>query len=378
GAPAGTRGISLFAVPKRRPTGDGGLVDNDVDVTGMIHKIGWKGLPSLALSFGERGDCVGWLVGEPNRGLAHMFQMMNEARLMVGLNGVATAAVAYHESLAYARERPQGRPLEDRDPTSPPVPIIEHADVRRMLLRQKAIVDGGMTLVMTAAMQADLAAHGASEEERARAQRLLDLLTPIVKSFPAEAGFESNVLAVQIHGGYGYSSEYLPEAWLRDQKLNSIHEGTTGIQSIDLLGRRAMAGEGAAIATLVEAVADTIERARHAEVDDGLCASLEQAVEELAGLTAELGAIGAGGDVERMLRHSVDYLDLFSVVVVAWQHLLRAAAATESSSLDETFRDGVLRTTRYWFATELPRVTLLAERIRGGEDSFATMDPSSF
>ncbi|HEX9765475.1 MAG TPA: acyl-CoA dehydrogenase [Nitriliruptorales bacterium] len=378
GAPAGTRGISLFAVPKRRPGPDGELVDNDVSVTGMIHKIGWKGLPSLALSFGERDDCVGWLVGEPNRGLAYMFQMMNEARLMVGLNGVATAAVAYQESLAYARERPQGRSLTDRDPDSPQVPIIEHTDVRRMLLRQKAIVDGGLTLVLTAAMQADLAAHGATDQERSRAQRLLDVLTPVVKSFPAEAGFESNVLAVQVFGGYGYSSEYLPEAWLRDQKLNSIHEGTTGIQSIDLLGRRAMAGEGAGLATLSEAIAGTVQRAAEAGVDLEMCSRMTSAVQELVGLTADLGVIGAAGEADRMLRHSVDYLDLFSVVVIAWQHLLRAAAAAESTSIDDAFRDGVQRATRYWFATEVPRVTLLAERIRSGEDSFATMDPSSF
>ena len=156
GAPAGIKGVSLFAVPKRRLE-DGRLVPNDVHVAGVIHKIGWRGLPSLALTFGEGGDCRGWLVGEPHKGIGYMFQMMNEARIMVGLNGVATASVAYHESLAYARTRPQGRPIASRDPKKPQVPIIEHADVRRMLLRQKAIVEGGLLLVTFAAWHADLA-----------------------------------------------------------------------------------------------------------------------------------------------------------------------------------------------------------------------------
>ncbi|MCH9685632.1 MAG: acyl-CoA dehydrogenase, partial [Deltaproteobacteria bacterium] len=234
GAPAGTAGISLFAVPQRREQ-DGGWIDNDVSVAGAIHKIGWRGLPSLALSFGERDDCHGWLVGPEHRGLACMFQMMNEARIMVGLNAVATSSVAYHQSLLYARGRPQGRPIGVKDPAQPPVAITQHADVRRMLLRQKAIVEGGLSLVMQAARWADVAAHG-DGPERERAAALLDFITPIAKSFPAERGFDANALALQIHGGYGYSSEYLPEAWLRDQKLNSIHEGTTGIQALDLLG----------------------------------------------------------------------------------------------------------------------------------------------
>ncbi|MCA9674536.1 MAG: acyl-CoA dehydrogenase, partial [Myxococcales bacterium] len=237
GAPPGTRGISLFCVPRLRPEG-GALVDNDVATAGMIHKIGWKGLPSLALNYGERDDCRGWLVGEPHRGLAYMFQMMNEARLMVGLNGVATASVAYHEAVAYARTRPQGRPAGAKDPTAPPVPIVAHADVRRMLLRQKAIVEGGLGLIVRCCWYADVAGHGDPAidlgVDPAQAALLLDLLTPVAKSFPAEKGFEANALAVQIHGGYGYSSEYLPEAWLRDQKLNSIHEGTTGIHALDL------------------------------------------------------------------------------------------------------------------------------------------------
>ncbi|HEX7699980.1 MAG TPA: acyl-CoA dehydrogenase family protein, partial [Kofleriaceae bacterium] len=245
GAPAGMKGVSLFCVPKKRVE-HGVLVDNDVSVTGVVHKIGWRGLPSILLAYGERDDCRGWLVGEPHQGIRYMFQMMNEARIMVGLNGVATASVAYHESLEYARTRTQGRALGARDPSAPQVAITQHADVRRMLLRQKAIVEGGLALLARVSYFSDLAQFGGDE----RAQLLLDLLTPVAKSFPAEKGFEANALALQIHGGYGYSSEYLPEAWLRDQKLNSIHEGTTGIQAADLLGRRALAKGGTALAAL--------------------------------------------------------------------------------------------------------------------------------
>ena len=377
GAPAGIKGVSLFCVPRRRPEA-GRLVDNDVAVTGLIHKIGWRGLPSLALAYGERGDCHGWLVGEPHKGISYMFQMMNEARIMVGLNGVATASVAYHESLAYARTRPQGRPIAAKDPTTPQVAITRHADVRRMLLRQKAIVEGGLCLLVRASRYADLAAHGDDATARERARLLLDLLTPVAKSFPAERGFEANALALQLHGGYGYSSEYLPEAWLRDQKLNSIHEGTTGIQAMDLLGRRAVAGGGAALAALADEVRRTTARARAAGLDAAGCDAVERAVGAVAALTAELGGRGMRGDVDGMMAHATDYLDLFSTVIIAWQWLELAAAAAERAARDATWRDVAAAkraACRYWLATELPRIDHLAALCRSGEDSYLTLDP---
>ncbi|ATB45223.1 acyl-CoA dehydrogenase [Corallococcus macrosporus] len=380
GAEDGAKGISLFAVPARRPQG-GALVDNDVRVAGVIHKIGWKGIPSLALNYGESGDCHGWLVGPPGRGLACMFQMMNEARIMVGMNGVATATVAYHEAVAYARERPQGRPAGLRDASRPQTPIIEHADVRRMLLRQKAIVEGGLSLLLAASYQADLAEHAPDEAARRRAGLLVDLLTPVAKSFPAERGFESNALAVQVHGGYGYSSEYLPEAWLRDQKLNSIHEGTTGIQGLDLLGRKVVAGGGAALRAFAEEVGTTVARARAAGLAPEWREALEQALAETTGVVAELGTRGMSGEVELMLRHSADFLELFGVLAVAWRWLAQAAAAKEALTRGEPGRDfyeGKLAAAQYWFAVELPRVPLLARLCRTGEDSYARMRPEWF
>lgn len=389
GAPAGVRGISLFAVPRQRLS-QGRLVDNDVSVAGMIHKIGWRGLPSLALEFGEHDDCHGWLVGEPGRGLSCMFQMMNEARLMVGANGVATASVAYHEAVRYARQRPQGRPLAHKSSTegqsSAQVPIIEHADVRRMLLRQKAIVEGGFALIATTAYQADLAAHAATEAERKQAGLLLDLLTPVAKSFPAERGFEANALAVQVHGGYGYSSEFLPEAWLRDQKLNSIHEGTTGIQGLDLLGRKVMAQSGAALQLLAQAITKTIDRARRAGVAAAWIDPLAGAVQSVGQLTMQLAHKGLAGEVEAMLLHSADYLELFSILVVGWQWLQQAAVARErlaaeqtaGSSADRAFYEGKLCTAQYYLLTEVPRITALAALCASGEDSYARMQPDWF
>ena len=360
GAPAGSKGISLFAVPKKRPTPEG-LIDNDVQVSGIIHKIGWRGLPSLALAFGDEGDCHGFLVGEPGQGLRCMFQMMNEARIMVGVNAAATASVAFHESLAYARDRKQGRAIGNTDVKAPQIPLTEHADVRRMLLRQKAIVEGSLGLLGVTARYADLAAQSPDEAERTRSKLLLDLLTPIAKTFPAEKGFESNALALQIHGGYGYSSEYLPEAWLRDQKLNTIHEGTTGIQGLDLLGRKVVAGGGAALMALREEIELELVRATFD------VSALRIAADQMVELTGALGARGAGGDLEGMLGHSSDFMEALSLVVVGWvwTKLANAVGARE-----DDFAKGLRAAAQYWHHTELSRVPALAKLCESAERSY--------
>jgi butyryl-CoA dehydrogenase len=370
GAPAGIKGVSLFAVPAKRPE-DGALVDNDVRCAGVFHKMGWRGIPSIALNYGENDACEGWLVGEPHRGIGYMFQMMNEARIMVGLNGVATASAAYHEALAYAQERTQGRPLADKS-SGKPVPIVEHADVRRMLLRQKAIVEGALSLLATTARYADAAAHAPTEAERQKAAMLLDLLTPVAKSFPAERGFEANTLAVQIHGGYGYTSEYLPEAWLRDQKLNSIHEGTSGIQALDLLGRKVVAAHGAAFAALGAEIRAGIARARAAGVRGEWIAAMEKATARVEHLTLALAGLGLRGEVEAMLAHAADYLDLMGVLLVGWQWLVQAAALREKKR-DDAFARGKMRAAQYWMATELPRIEHLARLCEDVEDSFVAV-----
>jgi len=381
GAPSGIKGVSLFAIPQKRREGDT-LVSNDVHAAGLVHKIGWKGIPSLVLSLGEEGDCRGWLVGQPHQGISYMFQMMNEARLMVGMNAVATASAAYHESLGYARSRPQGRGVSSRDPASPQVPIIEHADVRRMLLKQKAIVEGGLSLLLNTALFADLSEHSEDPAVKQRSRLMLDLLTPVAKTFPSERGFEANALAVQIHGGYGYSSEYLPESWLRDQKLNTLHEGTTGIQGLDLLGRKAMAGGGAALLAINEEVGQAVLAAREAGVDAAWLARMEHATEVVTSLTLHLGSLGSNGRVDEMMRHSTDYLELFSLYAVGWQWTRqatvaqRALAAGKEDSRD--FYEGKLCAAQYWLLSELPRIDALAELCRSAEDSYARMKPEWF
>lgn len=377
GAPPGVKGISLFLVPAKRPE-NGALVPNDAVAAGVIHKIGWRGIPSIALNFGENGDCRGYLVGEPHRGLSYMFQMMNEARVMVGLNGVASASVAYQEALEYAKTRPQGRRQGNKNPDAPQVAIVEHADVRRMLLRQKAIVEGGLALLGFTSRCADLAEHAPSEVQRRNNRLLLDLLTPVAKSFPAEKGFESNVLAVQVHGGYGYSSEYLPEAWLRDQKLNSLHEGTTGIQSMDLLGRKVTQDGGAALELLGREVHAAAERARTTGVDAEWASAVERAYDDAVSTTRVLLGLGSA---EATLRHSADYLDAFSTLVVGWLWLLTAAVARKAlanGSADRGFYEGKLCAAQYFIRTELPRVAHLLELCRQGEDSYARIRPDWF
>jgi butyryl-CoA dehydrogenase len=373
GAPPGTKGISLFVVPKLRPDG-ARLVPNDVQVSGVIHKIGWRGLPSVGLALGDEDDCVGWLVGPMHQGLKCMFQMMNEARLMVGVNAAATASVAFHEAVAWAKERRQGRPLGVSDAKTPPVLLVEHPDVRRMLLRQKAIVEGSLALLGMTARFADLSEHAQDEDARQKAKWVLDVLTPIAKSFPAERGFEANALAVQVHGGYGYSSEYPVESWLRDQKLNSIHEGTTGIQGMDLLGRKAVAAGGQALAEVHARVTDTLTRAKARGVDDALVAPLSTALEQWMAVTGELGAKGASGDVLGMLGHSSDYLELASTVVVAWAWL---EVVTACAGRNDAFAQGLRAAARYWMVTELPRVAVWATLCTSGEDSFLGLSPEA-
>src|SRR5258708_26072737 len=369
-APAGLQGVSLFAIPKKRLDGK----DNDCSCAGVFHKMGWRGLPSIALNFGERGECRGWLVGEAGKGIAYMFQMMNAARLMVGLHGVSTASAAYFEALEYAKTRPQGRPLQSRDARSPQVPIVEHADVRRMLLKQKCVVEGGLALLATCARYADLSRHAVEPEERRRAQLLLDLLTPVAKTFPAERGFESNALAVQIHGGYGYTSEYLPEAWLRDQKLNTIHEGTTGIQSLDLLGRKAVAESGAGLLALSEEIAATVVRAQAAGVEPAWIEAVRSAFVTIGEVTLQLAQLGLAGDRDGMMLHSADYLEMFSTAAVGWMWLAQAAAAPEAQSSD-AFYLGKLAAGPYWIAPELPRIANLPALCAARDDAYARAQP---
>ena len=358
GAPAGTRGISLFIVPKFLVGDDGSIGDrNDVTLAGLNHKMGYRGTVNTALNFGEgrhqplgRAGAVGYLVGEPHRGLACMFHMMNEARLGVGLGAIALGYTGYLKSLQYARERPQGRPVTAKDPTAPQVPIIEHPDVKRMLLAQKSYVEGALALALYCGRLVDVAASPDSEREAESAHRLLDILTPVAKSWPSQWCLEANSLAIQVHGGYGYTREYDVEQHYRDNRLNPIHEGTHGIQSLDLLGRKVVAHEGANVAAVAQAIAGTVAAATAADGELGeLATQLDRSWQRIVGVTASMFA---SGDVDAALANSAVYLEAFGHIVIAWIWLEQLLAADGKKG---DFYDGKRQAGRYFFRYELPK-----------------------
>jgi alkylation response protein AidB-like acyl-CoA dehydrogenase len=353
GGPPGTKGISLFIVPKYLADGE----RNDVTISGLNHKMGQRGITNTVLNFGDgsftpggESGAVGYLVGEPHRGIVYMFHMMNEARLGVGICAVALGYSGYLKSLDYARNRPQGRSLSTKDPQSPQIPISEHADVKRMLLAQKAYVEGGMALALYCARLVDITADPESEDEAASAQRLLDILTPVAKSWPAQWCLEANSLAIQVHGGYGYTREYDVEQLYRDNRLNPIHEGTHGIQSLDLLGRKVTQNGGANLVELTGVVTATVQRARTLGGDAaGYADALDAAWQRLAEVTVGLFA---SGDAELAMANSAVYLETFGHLVISWIWLEQLCAADGRSG---DFYDGKRAAARYYFRFELPK-----------------------
>lgn len=358
-APGGVKGISLFIVPKFLVNEDGSLGKrNDVLLAGLFHKMGWKGTTSTALNFGDNGECVGYLVGKPHHGLSYMFQMMNEARIGVGMGAVMLGYAGYLYSLDYARERPQGRLPDNKSPDSAPVSIIQHTDVRRMLLTQKAYVEGAFDLGLYAARLFDDAQTGETEQIRQQAHELLDLLTPIVKSWPSEFCLKANELAIQILGGHGYTREYPVEQHYRDNRLNPIHEGTHGIQSLDLLGRKLAQNGGAGLKQLVRLIADTTQRASAHSQLDHLRQPLEQLVTALQSVTVGLLTDLAQGKVNVALANSALYLKAFGHTVIGWRWLEQAIRAEEGLSrgnaVDVDFYKGKLQAARYFLTWEVP------------------------
>ena len=346
GSPGGTKGISLFVVPKLLPDG----TRNDVALAGLNHKMGYRGTVNTMLSFGERGGAVGWLVGEENAGLPIMFHMMNEARVGVGAGATALGYTGYLKSLRYAKERPQGRPVDAKDPAAPQVPIVEHADVRRMLLAQKSYVEGALALVLYCGRLLDEERTAPTGEERARAHLLLDTLTPIAKSWPSQWCVEANSLAIQVHGGYGYTREYDVEQHYRDNRLNPIHEGTHGIQALDLLGRKVVAAGGAGLAALTAEIGETCDRAEAAGGDAAAyAAALRAVVARIGEVTATLWG---SGDARLALANATVYLEAVGHTVVAWLWLEQLLAA---AGMEGDFYDGKRAAAAYFFGWELPR-----------------------
>lgn len=355
-APPGSRGISLFLVPKMRSDATGRLTGpNNIALAGLNHKMGQRATTNCLLNFGETGTTTGWMIGQPGRGLEYMFHMMNEARIGVGHAAVMAGLAGYLHSADYARTRPQGRAAGNRDPASPQVPILHHADIRRMLLAQKAAVEGAQALCLFCArLVDDIATDPAA---RAEAAALLGLLTPVVKSWPSEHCLEANKWAIQILGGYGYTRDYPLERLYRDNRLNHIHEGTFGIQGMDLLGRKIGGDGGAVLARFTAMVRDEVAQAQaHAELQPD-CAGMATALDALDRAT---GALLACPDAERRLANATVFLDAFGHVVIGWIWLWQARLADlrladpATGAADRLFYTGKRLACRYFTLHELP------------------------
>ena len=351
GGAAGVKGLSLFIVPKHHVGADGVVGErNGVALAGLNHKMGYRGTTNAVLAF---DGATGYLVGDLGHGLAYMFHMMNEARIGVGAGAVALGYTGYLHALDYARERMQGRPVAGKDPAAPPVAIVKHPDVRRMLLASKAYVEGGLALVLYAAQLLD--------DPSAENDLLLDVLTPIVKAWPSQWCRLANDHAIQIHGGYGYTREYPVEQFYRDNRLNSIHEGTDGIQGLDLLGRKAVMKGGAGLALL-------LDRIRATAAGSDLGAPVLAACDRLAATTAKLWA---GGDPTAALANSTAYLDAAGHLVVAWMWLSQLAAVGDKTG---AFYDGKRLAARYFITHELPRIGPMLDLLDSGDTLLAAMD----
>ncbi|MDB5240971.1 MAG: acyl-CoA dehydrogenase [Spirosoma sp.] len=373
GAPKGTKGISLFVVPKYRQDEKGSFIDNDVQSTGVYHKMGQKGVPAMHLTMGSNDNTIGYLVGEPHQGLPYMFQMMNEARIGVGMTAAAIATAAYHAALQYARERPQSRRLNEKNLLdAPQTAIINHPDVRRMLLFQKSVTEGSLSLLIEAARLYDIS-RVAEGEEKENAFLLVDLLMPVAKSYPSEMGVQSVSQSLQTFGGYGFTEDFPVEQLYRDIRITPIYEGTTGIQAQDLLGRKMTMKGGKAPQLLFAEISKTVTEAG---TFDDLKSYADQLTGELARVQDVMTTLlphAMKGDTERYLSDATLFLEMFGIVVVAWQWLKQAVVAKQTiltqnpQGDDLTFYEGKIHTMKFFFHYEVPKTLGLAVRLKDTE-----------
>jgi alkylation response protein AidB-like acyl-CoA dehydrogenase len=366
GAPAGVKGISLFVVPQKREI-EGKLESNDVQTAGVYHKMGYKGAPIAHLMFGENDDCQGWLVGEEHRGLIYMFQMMNEARIAVGMSAASIASAAYYASLQYANERPQGRKPSNKDLTQAPVNIIEHADIRRLLLFQKSVIEGSLSLLLYCSKLSDLhfAANG---EEKENAGLLLDFLTPIAKSYPSEMGCLTTSAAVQILGGAGYLQDFPVEQYYREMRIHPIHEGTTAIHGMDLLGRKVRSKDGKALELLMAEITDCLKKAGGYSELNEFVLQFQMALKDFQEVTRHLFKIAESEGPDEFLADASLYLEFTGTIVIAWQWLAQANVALEALpktefDADKKFYNSKLHALEYYFEYELVKIVGLKKKL---------------
>lgn len=382
----GVKGISLFIVPKKLVDTDGQLTGerNDVALAGLNHKLGWRGTTNTLLNFGEgkypvRGGAgaIGYLVGRPHEGLKCMFHMMNEARIGIGMAATMLGLAGYYASLDYAKNRPQGRPMTEggKDASSPQVAIIEHADVKRMLLAQKAYCEGALALNLYCAQLVDEGRTG-SPEEAARAKLLLEVLTPIAKSWPSENCLEANSLAIQIHGGYGYTRDFPVEQYWRDNRLNMIHEGTHGIQAADLLGRKVLMQGGAGLQLLATTIHATIERALQQPALAAYANQLAQALQQVGSATKKAWATG---NPQEALANAVPYMQAFGHMVLAWVWLDVALTVLQrDAALSIAANVGRMGAVRYFYHYELPQITAWLQVVKARDLTCAQLPAEAF
>jgi len=384
GAPAGTKGISLFLVPKYLVNSDGSIGGlNDVVCTGLEKKMGIHGNSTASLAFGSKGNCIGELLGEENKGMKAMFVMMNEARLGVGLQGFSFATASYINAVNYAKERIQGTDLmKIFEKDAKPVSIINHPDVKRQLISMKANVDGMRSLIYYTALCFDKVKTAATQEEKEKYDGLIELLTPIVKAYCTDRSFEVCAQGIQVFGGYGFTSEYPQEQLLRDCKITSIYEGTNGIQSMDLLGRKLGLKKGKPFMDLLGEMNKTIAKAKEIEGLDALSAKVEQAVNKLGEVAMHMGMTAMSEKVLDAFATAHPFLDIAGDVCMAWFELWRAVTAAPkiatAKKKDVAFYQGQVKTAEYFITWVLPATMGKMEALQGNIPAIMEMPDAAF
>ena len=369
GAPAGTKGISLFVVPKNRIKDDGSLEFNDVVTAGDFQKMGQRGYCTTHLMFGESDDCQAWLVGEPHNGLKYMFLMMNGARIAVGRGGAAISMAAYHASLEYANERPQGRKIKSsgkKNVEEEQTLIVNHPDVRRMLLLQKALSEAAMSIVLQGALYADKMLSAETPAEKEKYHLLLEMMTPMVKTYPAEKGLVSISNGLQVLGGYGFCSEYILQQYYRDIRIFAIYEGTTGIQSLDLLGRKMVMKGGKGAHLLAQEINATIQAAMTYDELKPYAKDLGSNLTRITEVMTFLGGFAQKGEFERFIADATIFMEFMNTIVGGWQWLKMATAAkqamvTGDTTYDATFYESKIHTMKFYFKYEMRKTQGLAD-----------------
>jgi butyryl-CoA dehydrogenase len=369
GAPPGVKGISLFVVPKKRLSKNGKLISNDVVASGVYHKLGYRGCPIVQLSLGDKNDCRAWLVGD-------------EARIAVGMAATSMSTAAYYASLDYAKTRRQGRKISQKDPNLPPIPIIEHADVKRMLLFQRAVVEGSLSIIMQCSKYVDLM-KVLSDDEKEKYHLLLEILTPIAKSYPAEMGILSISQGLQCLGGSGYCDDYPLEQYFRDARIHPIHEGTTGIQAMDLLGRKVIMQNGQAFMYYAAELQDVISAAKKYRELEDQARQLSKALNTLQEVTKHLLEIAQSKGPELFLADATLYLELFGIITIAWQWLrqgiaIQTALQNGAKKTDLNFYHGKMFALNYFFGYELPKTLALSHRLMNNDALTVEMETTHF